>query len=160
MKFVLFPHTYRYIGWTVLIVGLILGILLMFFHFSFTWLDIRVFAVAGGSDIFSGNSDNSMFQMVENNFTDEMVALLILIGSVLVAFSKEKVEDEYYSQLRFEAIVWALKIQSVLLLLAILFLYNFAFLSFMIIALVSFYLLYIGRYHYCVIRLKKASREE
>ncbi|HKK38209.1 MAG TPA: hypothetical protein VJ949_02200, partial [Cryomorphaceae bacterium] len=102
----------------------------------------------------------SFFSLMEDNFTNELIALLILIGAVLVAFSKEKVEDEFFQRLRFEAMIWALKIQSLLLLLAILFLYNFAFLWFMMIALVSFYVIYIGRYHYQLMKFKREARAE
>ncbi|MFT6998728.1 MAG: hypothetical protein ACJAQ4_002491 [Cryomorphaceae bacterium] len=160
MKSTLFPHSYRYAGWPLLIAGLILGFFLVFFDLSISWLDIKVLSLGGDYDLFLTQTEPSFLNFVDDNFTNEMVALLVLIGSVLVAFSKEKVEDEFFQQLRFESIIWALKIQSAALLVAILFLYNFAFLSFMMIALVSFYVLYIGRYHYQSMKLKKGAHAE
>lgn len=162
MKSTLFPYSYRYIGWPLLIVGLIFGIPVVFFELSFPFLDIQVLTLGGESNHFFSNSEtaSSFFSSMEDNFTNELVALFILVGSVLVAFSKQKVEDEFFQQLRFDSIIWALKIQSIMLLLAILFLYNFAFLAFMMVALVSFYVFYIGRYHYQIMKLKKLSRAE
>lgn len=160
MKSTLFPYSYRYAGWPLLIAGLILGFFLVFFDLSISWLDIKVLSLGGEYDLFLTQTEPSFLNLVDDNFTNEMVALLVLVGSVLVAFSKEKVEDEFFQQLRFESIIWALKIQSAALLLAILFLYNFAFLSFMMIALVSFYVLYIGRYHYQLMKLKKGAHAE
>jgi FlaA1/EpsC-like NDP-sugar epimerase len=160
MTSTLFPYSYRYIGWPLLIAGLILGFFLVFFDFSISWLDIKVLSIAGGGQILKAETESSFLKLADDNFTNELVALLVLIGSVLVAFSKEKVEDEFFQQLRFESIIWALKIQSLALLLAVLFLYNFAFLTFMMVALVSFYVLYIGRYHYQLMKLKKSNHAE
>jgi len=162
MKSTLFPYFYRYIGWPLLIAGLILGFFVVFFDFSISWMDIKTLTIGGKSNYFFTNSDTSrsFIGVIDDNFTNELAALFILIGSVLVAFSKQKVEDEFFQQLRFESIIWALKVQSIVLLLAILFLYNFAFLAFMMIALVSFYVFYIGRYHFQLMKVKKNAHAE
>jgi len=160
MKSTLFPYSYRYFGWPLLIAGLILGFFLVFFDLSISWLDIKVLSIAGGGDLIQVQEESSFFKFEDDNFTNELAALLVLVGSVLVAFSKEKVEDEFFQQLRFESIIWALKVQSIVLLLAILFLYNFAFLAFMMIALVSFYVFYIGRYHFQLMKVKKNAHAE
>lgn len=160
MKSTLFPYSYRFIGWPLLIGGFILGIISFYFDVEFQWLDFKVLAIGGESNYFFTKVDPSFFSFMEDNFTNEMIALLVLIGSVLVAFSKEKVEDEFFQQLRFESLIWALKIQSILLFLAIVFLYNFAFLWFMIVALVSFYVIYIGRYHYQLMKYRRGVNAE
>ncbi len=160
MKSTLFPYSYRYVGWPLLMAGLILGFFVVFFEFSIPWLDFTVVGIGEEIALVSGQGDASFPILINDNFTNEIVALLVLIGAVFVAFSKEKVEDEFFQQIRFESLIWALKIQSLLLLLAILFLYNIAFLQFMMIALVSFYVFYIGRYHYQLMKLKKSSHAE
>jgi hypothetical protein len=159
MKSTLFPHYYRYIGWPLLGLGLLFGFFFVFYEYEIPWLDWKMIGL--GDEIFKfQNSDDSSEIFINDNFTNELVALLVLIGSVLIAFSKERVEDEFFQQLRFDAIIWALKIQALILLLAILFLFNFVFLQFMMIALVSFFILYIGRYHYLMYRLRKRTYEE
>jgi hypothetical protein len=160
MKSTLFPYSYRYVGWPLLIAGLILGFFVVFFEFSIPWLDFTVVGIGEEIALVSGQGDASFPILINDNSTNEIVALLVLIGAVFVAFSKEKVEDEFFQQLRFESLIWALKIQSLLLLLAILFLYNIAFLQFMMIALVSFYVFYIGRYHFQLMKLKKSDHAE
>ncbi len=139
---------------------MILGFFVVFFEFSIPWLDFTVVGIGEEIALVSGQGDASFPILINDNFTNEIVALLVLIGAVFVAFSKEKVEDEFFQQLRFESLIWALKIQSLLLLLAILFLYNIAFLQFMMIALVSFYVFYIGRYHFQLMKLKKSDHAE
>jgi hypothetical protein len=160
MKSTLFPYSYRYVGWPLLLAGLILGFFVVFFEFSIPWLEFKVVGIGEEIALFSGQDDSSFPILINDNFTNEIVALLVLIGSVFIAFSKEKVEDEFFQQLRFESLIWALKIQSLLLLLAILFLYNIAFLQFMMIALVSFYVFYIGRYHYQLLKVKNNAHAE
>jgi hypothetical protein len=160
MKSTLFPYSYRYVGWPLLITGLILGIFVVFFEMSIPWLEFKVIGIGDEIFISSGADDSSFPILINDNFTNEIVALLVLIGSVFIAFSKERIEDEFFQQLRFDSLIWALKIQSLLLLLAILFLYNIAFLQFMMIALVSFYVFYIGRYHFQLMKLKKSTHAE
>jgi hypothetical protein len=112
------------------------------------------------NNAFMDNSETGFLALIEDNFTNELATLLTILGSVMIAFSKEKVEDEFFQQIRFESIIWALKIQSLLLVLAVLFLYNFLFLYFMMIALVSFFVLYIGRYHYRLFIFKRMANAE
>lgn len=156
MRSTLFSHNYRYIGWPMLSFGLILGILVIFFEFEFPWMEWKMIGF-GDEILLNSKEENTPKFLIRDNFTNELVALLVLIGSVFIAFSKEKVEDEFFQQLRFDAIIWALKIQSLLLLLAILFLYNVVFLQFMMVALVSFFIFYIGRYHFLLFLLKKQA---
>jgi len=163
MKSTLFPYHYRYVGWPLLIIGVISGSIWVFNEYSFDFLDIKVISIFGNDSISSSaNSETSgsIITTIKDNFTNELVALLTLIGSFLVAFSKEKIEDEFFQKLRFESIIWALKCQSLLLLFGILFLYNTEFLLFMMMALMSFFVIYIARYHYQLYKYRKASCAE
>ena len=129
--------------------------------YSFDFLDIHVISFFGGDStiLVSGEEkQRGFFNVISDNFTNELAALITLAGAFLVAFSKEKVEDEFFQQLRFESIIWALKCQAIILFFGIILLYNFEFLYFMMIALVSFFILYIGRYHFQLYKYRKALR--
>lgn len=154
----LFSHQLRLPGWVLLISGLLLGVAYIFFELELSFLDLNVWSIGGESSIFSQSSSDGLISLIENNITDEVASILTLVGAVLVAFSEEVMEDEYYKTLRFEAMVWALKVQAVVLLLGTIFLYDFLFLRFMMIALFSFFLFYIGRYHYLLQKDRKESK--
>ena len=88
------------------------------------------------------------------------VALLILVGAVLVAFTKERVEDEYLVHLRLSALVWAVYVNAAITALAVLFLYGFTFLYFMMFNLFGLLLLFTARYRYLLRKTKIASDEK
>lgn len=153
----LFSHQLRIPGWLILITGVLLGSAYVFFEFEWGVFDTRVPAIGGGFNWTKVESETGWIQWIDNNITNEVAALLTLIGVMLVAFSKEEVEDEFYDRLRFEAMVWALKIQVLVLLFGVVFFYDFVFLRFMMIALFSFFFLYIGRYHITLQKFRKES---
>ncbi|MEM9050954.1 MAG: hypothetical protein AAGC47_02775 [Bacteroidota bacterium] len=162
MNSTLFPYRYRYFGWPLLIIGVISGSTWIFNEYSFDFLDIQVISLFGESDMIIGGAEKKkgVFHIVSDNFTNEITALFTLFGAFLVAFSKEKVEDEFFQQLRFESIIWALKCQAIILFLGIVFLYSTDFLMFMMFALMSFFVFYIGRYHFQLYKYRKASNAE
>ena len=61
------------------------------------------------------------FTIQTNNFTDELGGILLIIGLLLIAFSKEKDEDERISRVRLESLLWATLVNSILLIFCILF---------------------------------------
>jgi len=77
-----------------------------------------------------------------------------------VAFSREKVEDEYMTRLRLSALIWAVFVNAGITFLAILFLYSFTFLSYMMTNLFAVLLLFIIRYHWLLYKSKHSSDEE
>ena len=58
------------------------------------------------------------------NFTDEIAAVGSIIGLLLIAFSKVRVEDEYVSKIRLESLQWAIYFNFVLLILATIFVHG------------------------------------
>jgi len=154
----LFPHGFRLPGWLLLLPGIALGLAYIFFEFEWSVLDLRVWAIGGEVGIFSNNEEKGLIEVIENNLTDELASMLTLVGAVLVAFSEERTEDEFHKRLRFQAMVWALKLQVIVLLLGVIFLYDMIFLRFMMIALFSFFLFYIGRYHYLLQKIRRESK--
>lgn len=94
------------------------------------------------------------------NFTNELIALLILIGGVLVAFTKERVEDEYLVHLRLSALVWAVYVNAAITAIAVLLLFGFIFLYFMMFNLFALLLLFIARYHYLLRKMKTSGDEK
>lgn len=83
MKIFLFPHAFRPIGWIVFVPTLLLGILLL----------------TGGLSI-----QNSIIETILN----DTAIIGIAIGSIFIACSRERIEDEMTSTLRLKALLSSL----------------------------------------------------
>lgn len=92
-------------GWILLIPSGILGVLTIFFQLQWNFLDMKVFAIYsdGGSFFFSGKP--IVFGLDDVNLTATIFGIFFLIGSVMVAFSKEKFEDEFIAKIRLESLL-------------------------------------------------------
>ncbi|MBT8385279.1 MAG: hypothetical protein KJO83_06180, partial [Bacteroidia bacterium] len=101
----LLPHKYKNFGWALFILGLLAGIVLIFSDYEVDALNLNVISIY--SEQFM-NNDNGYFKIIENSIVDEIIALFIIIGGLLVGFSKEKVEDEFIYKLRKDSLVWAI----------------------------------------------------
>lgn len=163
MKATLFPHTYRRYGWFLLIPGIALGLAYVFYDIQWDFLRVRIPAFMNDSALdeilIRREEEGSPFWRWEN-LTDELAGLMILIGALMVAFSKEKVEDEYLVHLRLSALLWAVYVNAGLVVLAMIFLYSFHFLYFMMGNLFSVLLLFIVRYHWLLARAKREAHDE
>jgi len=153
----LFPHGMKRIGWILLIPAAILGFFVIFFNFQASFLDCRVFAAySGATGWFSENTVG----MIENNITDEIAAILFIIGALFVAFSKENQEDEFIAKTRLESLVWAVYVNYAILALCILLFYNMGFLTVMIINMFTILIFFIIRFYYILYRNKKSLSHE
>jgi nitrate reductase gamma subunit len=56
-----------------------------------------------------------------DHFFKMVILMLIVIGLLLVAFSKEKIEDERIAQLRLDSLQWSIYLNYVILIMCILF---------------------------------------
>lgn len=150
----LFPQRYRLIGWMIAVPSLILMIMVLHFDFTFSFLN---YSRGGASDPFGGGT---LFTVKSNNFTDEIGAVLLLTGLLLVAFSKEKTEDERTVKIRLESLVWAVYVNSALLILAIIFIYGTLFLEVIVYNICTPLLIFIGRFHYMMYMDRKMLKNE
>lgn len=138
----LMPHRFKTIGWILLIPGLVIMFLNLHYEFAFSFLEFQ----APGLKNHLFDSD-TLFTLKSNNFTDELASLVLITGLLLVAFSKEREEDERIARLRLESLLWAVLVNTVLILLAIIFLYNGFFLQAMAYNICTPLILFIARFH-------------
>jgi len=90
----LFPHYFKLIGWILTIPGLIAGYFVLFRQYKIPGF--------GPADIH-----NSMpFPL--NTYTDELVLTIVVLGTLFIAFAKEKKEDELTTNIRRNALYWAI----------------------------------------------------
>ena len=153
----LFPSKFKRIGWFTLIPSAIIGLLILIYEYEPSFLDFNVPAIFV-DELFSVN--RKTFRMVANNILNEILGVLIIISTFLVAFSKEKSEDEYISKIRFESLAWAVYFNYAILILTFLFIYDFAFLWVMVFNMFTVLLFFIVRFNWQISKLKKSASYE
>lgn len=143
-KQLLLPHGCRTIGYIVLVPFLALGIAYMGWDFTLPWLEYH-------------SKPKGVFDFVNTNFTDELASIGLIISLFLIAFSKEKIEDEAIQFFRLEALQWAVYANYLVLLLAVLFCYGGLFFTVMTINLFTVLIIFIARFRYVLYQYNKAN---
>tara|TARA_R110002167_G_scaffold304613_1_gene508849 strand:- start:508 stop:984 length:477 start_codon:yes stop_codon:yes gene_type:complete len=152
----LFPNKYQKIGWAILIPSAIMGILTVANDWNPAILDVEVFAI-----LIEGFSNHfRVMGMVANNILDEICGILLIIGCILVAFSKETDEDELISSIRLKSLVWATYWNYGILLLAFLLVYDISFFWVMIFNLYTILIFFIFKFKWSVRQLRKGVLDE
>ncbi len=123
----LLPAKFRFVGSIFFIAGIITGIFRFYLGIKPKVLDARVFAV------YSEYLDEKYMKLVNNNLGEEITLFLVLSGLFLIAFSKEKTEDEMISHIRYHSLIISFYISFIFLLAATFFTFGFAFLYMLII---------------------------
>lgn len=82
---------------------------------------------------------------------DEVITLALLVGLLLLAFSREKLEDEYIQRIRLESLQWAILINAVLLILFTVFVHGSPFFSVMTFNMFTPLLIFVGRFYYIIL---------
>lgn len=152
----LFPNKYKRIGWFILIPSAIIGLVSIFYEYEPSFLNFNVPAIFV-DDLFK---DKQLFGMVQNNILNEIFGILIIISALLVAFSKEKLEDEYISKIRLESLVWAVYVNYGILLFAFIFIFDFSFLWVMIFNMFTVLLFFVLRFNWQISKLEKSAGYE
>lgn len=151
----LLPNKFKTVGWILFIIGLIGGIFIYLSDYESDALTVNVLSVYNES--FLG-SEKGFFQIIENSILDELIALAIIAGGLLVGFSKEKVEDEFIYKLRKDSLVWAIIFNYAVLILTIVFVYDLAFFDVLVFNMFTPLLFFIFRFNF--LKHKSLSHEE
>ena len=137
----LLPNKIKFVGCVVFLFGIICCI---FVSDDAKWLDIENFPAVfsqtlGGKWIF--------FQSQNVNLAFTIKSVLLIVGSLLIAFSKEKTEDEFINLLRLRSFQYAVLINSVLLILCYLLFWEMSFISIIVYNLFSTLFFFIIIFH-------------
>ena len=152
----LLSNKYKKIGWSILIPSAIIGLITLILEFEPTSLDFNIPAIF--IDELLG--DKHFFGIVNNNILNEILGALIVLSSLLVAFSKEESEDEYISKIRLESLVWAVYFNYAILLISFVLIFDLAFLWVMIFNMFTILLFFIIRFNWQISKLKKVNHYE
>lgn len=136
----LFPHSFRLLGGLIFIPSLVLGLATLYAEFEWKFLTVSFIQ----TDFFG--------QRVNQNLTNEVAGLGLIIGLMMIAFSREKVEDEMIGQLRLEALQWSVYANYLILAISMLTVFDEDFFSVMIYNMFTVLLVFIARFRWLIHR--------
>lgn len=152
----LLPHKYKAIGWIIFIPAVVLGIVSSFYDFHDLGIKVNVFAIQY-DEIFG---DQKIFTMVKTDITNTILGVLLIVGGLFVAFSREREEDEFIASLRLNSLLWAVLLNYLILLFCFLFIYGLSFLNVMAYNMFTTLVIFIARFHFLLYRNSKFKSDE
>lgn len=153
----LFPNKYKLIGWILFVPSLIIQIITIVFKIDLDdYLNVNVLALYQETL----GEKSGFFRIIENSICDELLTVFLIIGGVLICFSKLKNEDEYISKIRYESLVWSTYLNYGFILFFTLFLYGMPYLNVLFYNMFTLILFFIFRFHYMIYKLNTTNDDE
>ena len=149
-KFLL-PHRYKRIGLAIFIPALVIGLITLITSWEPSFLDMRVFGIFHDEIL----GEKKLVGFIDDNILNEILGVLIVVGGIMSAFSREKDEDELITKIRLESLVWATYWNYGILLVAMVLVYGMSFLWVMIFNLFTIMVLFILRFNWSIRRLRQ-----
>jgi hypothetical protein len=139
----LFPHKWRVTGLILFIIGFITFVIDQGYFFDvISWLHKH--------PIITGIDMQVIF--------DDFEYLTVIIGLLLIGFSKEKLEDEQIAQLRLDSLQWAIYVNYGIFIICIIFINGGAFLSVVAYSIVTPIIFFIIRFRWKIYQLNRALK--
>ncbi|MEC4003609.1 hypothetical protein OX283_002970 [Flavobacterium sp. SUN052] len=150
----LFPNKYKTLGWILFTPSLFIFIISSIFSIDLDkYFNIKVFAIYEQSI----GEKSGFFKIIQDSFSYELLTIFIIIGGLLICFSKLKNEDELITKIRYESLVWATYFNYALILFFTLFLYGMPFLNVIVYNVYTVLIFFMIRFHYMIYKLNKSS---
>lgn len=151
----LFPNRARHLGMLLFVIGLSFYSLSLYLN-SLPQTDGRIFVwhhfFAPGTHPLEVNGDEC--------FDDEIQLSLILIGLLLIANSKEKMEDEYIASLRLESLQWAVYINYAVFFVLIFVSYGLSFFAYTFYNVLTLLVFFIIRFRWKIFSLNRSLKAD
>ena len=135
----LLPHKSKWLGVVLFVPAFILGFSFLIFDYELAFLNVKLFTSSS------------------NNLTDEIALTFTVIGLMLIAFSREKQEDEFIQKIRLESLQWAVLVSYLLLLLCTWFIYDSDFIIAMVANLLTVLIIFNLRFHWILMRTSRKN---
>jgi len=143
----LFPYKSRFVG---------LGLILLHIPIRIIW----EMAVPGLSEHRLPQKPGDSMLFTSQHLFYISSAILMLVGLFLIAFSKEKIEDEQIAQLRLDSLRWSIYLNYLILLLSLIFTNGIDFIDILRLNLWVPLLFFIIRFRWVLYRLNKSLTAE
>jgi hypothetical protein len=143
-KFLL-PYPLKFVGLALFLPLALLLVLSGVYEFELSWLTWDGFRKEG--NLFYGSDEN---------FTYEIAYVGTFLSLFLIAFSKEKIEDEYIQKLRLDSLLLAFYLYSLISIVGTLVFYSFDYLLFMGYNTFSLQVFFIVRFRWVLMNQQKS----
>ena len=152
----LLPHGFKRVGLIMLVPFLVACIWLLCGPCEGDWFIVDVPALFT-LDIAS---TSEWFGMTATDPVNEICMLGVLVSLVFIALSEEKGEDEMTAVVRMQSFVWSVWCTAILMLVAILFVYDLAFMYFAFASVFVCFIMYICKFNYEMIKIRRTENEK
>jgi hypothetical protein len=119
----LFPNRFKKLGWVLFIIGLLLTIIIEIeifpIHLNNESVITKWTTIKSMHPIPFIEKSNNNGSREPENIVNELAMSFVAIGFILVAFTREKKEDEYISKIRSDSFVWSFYLYVMAILIAI-----------------------------------------
>jgi hypothetical protein len=151
----LLPHSLKLPGWIIFGIGIVLGLInLLYIHFVNLILNRPELINA----LELNQKDGWLISASDGEFWGEFAGLFLILGSLFIVLSKAKVEDEYIMKIRYKSLLWALIVNSMLMILAILSIYGITFYWVLMFSTVSLPILFLIKFKIALKCTSKTSK--
>ncbi len=151
-QFLLLHRNYRFAGWILFSLGIVLSIIRFYYGIKLQILDLKTFA------IYSSFFETKTFVVIRNNLTEETAALLALVGLLFITFSKEEEENQDVSNLRLRSLITAFYVNTIFLIISIFFVFGIGFVEVMMVNLFTPFLFYLIIFKYNIHKRTTSER--
>lgn len=160
----MFPHRFKMIGWCLFAPFALLFFVAPIFSevFNDELISFPTFSIGMKALDAFGKADSLGFTATieRQDMFNEICLIAMSVGLLFIAFAREKDEDEYVEHLRLHAFAWAIKANTVLLILGTWFFFGGLYLWFILFWLISLFLIYILKFQWELHLFRKEARDE
>jgi len=156
MEAYLFPSRFKNISGLIFYLTNMIGVVVYFSGVSLDELLVIKVPAIINEPIFTNNKGI----WIENGILDELITVVLIISGIIHSFSREKMEDEYISSIRLQALTWSIYVNYSLVLLATLLIFEMAYFHVMVIHLFSLIFLFNLRFQLKLRAYYKSATDE
>lgn len=131
-------------GWIIFITGLLGGLYWLPIDPEPLWSEVNILIIYLDEIL----SRPQWFAIRKNPLFDEVVSIFIIIAGIMVAFSRETIEDKYVANIRLDSSVWAVYVTYLVLLLTIALVYGTTFFYISVSNMFTLLFIFIIRYRW------------
>jgi len=157
----LLSNKFKPLGWLLFISGIISGLFIMFWGYENEPITAKVISIFNEPFVhgpFDDEDTFKFFKIIETGISSELASIAIILGGLIIGFSREKIEDEFIYKLRKDSLVWAIIFNYFVLLLTIVFIYDITFFHVLVYNMFTPLIFFIIRFNF--LKLKSKSHEE
>ena len=156
MEAYLFPSRFKNISGLSFYLTNMIGVVVYFSGVSLDELLVIKVPAIINEPIFTNNKGI----WIENGILDELITVVLIISGIIHSFSREKMEDEYISSIRLQALTWSIYVNYSLVILATLLIFEMAYFHVMVIHLFSLIFLFNLRFQLKLRAYYKSATDE